>query len=305
MKAFGCLAGSPDHPFWTSEELPWPTDLFPTIKAIPDTGHLMCRSGNHTFLLSSGQKPHYAMRHGPAKYAKFAYSATFGFSCPTGDMDLEQLSADSMIALRDNSAGIDACDGESWRVRRQTYDAEIIGRGTNRVHLRSKWRPWTDVVVETLLIPPIQSSANWYLRIHKITSGRRLVSAEAGWSTYGQGKDGRPIVQAFSGIITDGDEKPGWTRASTKIGCVGILDLGIKGGAKSQRQGRLVQSDPNSNVIFLRSVLPTLMGEVEEGTTWIATAVFGLPAGDKEEAEYQSAWEQVPEIPEWVLAEIQ
>lgn len=303
MKAFGCLAGKPDHPFWASTELPWPTDLFPSVKAIPDTGHLMCRSGGHTFLLSSGQKPHYAMRHGPAKYAKFSYSATFGFSCPTGDMDLEQLSADSMIALRDDTAGVEQCDGESWRVRRQTFDAEIVGRGTEKVHLRSRWRPWSDVLVETILLPPAEGS-NWYIRLHKVETGRKLKSADAGWSTYGQGPDGRPIVQAFSGIITSGDEELGWTRASTKTGCVGVLDLPVGEGQKAERQGRLVQTDPNSNVIFSRSVLPTLLGEVEVGTSWIATAVFGLPGGEADEAEYQAAWGQTPKIPDWILAEI-
>lgn len=297
MKAFACLAAPASHPFWTSKELDHPASLFPPIKAVPDTGHILTNLGGHTFLLSSGQKPHYAMRHGPAKYAKFAYSSTFGFSCPTGDMDLEQLSADSMIALRDNSAGIEACDGESWRVRRQTFDARIVGRGTERVHLRSKWQPWTDVLVETFLIPPQASSPKWYVRVHKITSGRRLKTAEAGWATYGQGADGRAVVQAFSGVKSGGDEEVGWTRASTRVGTVGVLDLPVKS-VKAERQGRLVQSDPNSNVIFSRSVLPTLVGELSEGESWVATAVFGLPDGS---VSYESAWAQTPSVPEWVF----
>lgn len=300
MKAFACLAGSPDHPFWTSKELPYPEDLFAPTKSIPDTGHILTRLGGHTFLLSSGQKPHYAMRHGPAKYAKFAYSSTFGFSCPTGDMDLEQLSADSMIALRDASPGVEEADGETWRVRRQTYDAEIVARGTDRVHLRSKWRPWKDVVVETLLLPPQESSPNWYIRVHRITAGRPLVTAEAGWATYGQGADGRALVQAFSGVKSGGDEEVGYARASTKGGAVGVLDLGAPG-QKGERQGRLVQSDPNSNVIFSRGVLPTLMGEVPQGESIIVTAVFGLPSDGVSEVAYHEAWERKPQVPGWVF----
>jgi len=300
MKAFACLAAPASHPFWASQELEHPAALFPSIKAIPDTSHILTHSGGHTFLLSSGQKPHYAMRHGPAKYSKFAYSSTFGFSCPTGDMDLEQLSADSMIALRDNSAGIEACDGESWRVRRQTFDAEIVNRGTDRVHLRSKWQPWPNVLVETFLLPPTESAPNWYVRVHKITSDRPLKLAEAGWSTYGQGSDGRALVQTFSGLKSGGEEEVGWTRASTKIGAVGVLCLGVEGTGAGERQGKLVQTDPNSNVIFSRSVLPTLMGEIGEGETWISTGVFGKPAAGGVEAEFKGDWEKKPKVPTWI-----
>lgn len=302
MKAFACLAAPASHPFWTSKELEHPAALLAPIKAVPDTYHILTHSGGHTFLLSSGQKPHYAMRHGPAKYSKFGYSSTFGFSCPTGDMDLEQLSADSMIALRDNTPGVEACDGESWRVRRQTFDAEVVNRGTPKVHLRSKWRPWPNVLVETFLIPPTQAAPNWYVRVHKITSDRPLKSAEAGWSTYGQGPDGRALVQTFSGLKSGGDEEIGWTRANTKIGAVGVLDLKVPGkNGSGEKQGKLVQTDPNSNVIFSRSVLPTLMGEIKEGETWIATGVFGKPAVSGEEVDFKGDWEKKPEVPEWVF----
>lgn len=284
-KAFACLAASADHPFWASEELPWPKELFSPRKALPDPSHIMNRLGGHTFLLSSGQYPHYAMRHGPEKYCKFAYSSTFGFSCATGDMDLEQTAADSMLALMDGSE----CDGETWRVRRKTLDGKIVGRGTPEVHLRGGWKPWPDVTVETILIPPQEASPNYYIRLHKIVSGRPLKTSEAGWSTFGQGADGRALVQAFSGEKSGGIEEIGWTRASTATGTVGIVDM------TGKRRGRLVQSDPNSNVIFSRSVLPSLLGDIEKGETILATAIYGLPgSGDPEET-----WGKEPVVPEW------
>lgn len=292
MKAFACLAAPSTHPFWTSEELPFPS--LPPLKALPDPSHIMCRRGGHTFLLSSGQFPHYAMRHGPAKYSKFSYSATFGFSCPTGDMSLEQLAADSMIALQDVSDGVESCDGETWRIRRIPIGAEIVGRGTADVHLHSTWRPWPKVEVETWLIPPQEGSPNYYLRVHKITSDRPLEASEAGWTTFGQGEDGRALIQAFSGLMAKGgDEAAGWARANTSGGCVGVVDIPVKGG-KAGRQGKLVQSDPNSNVIFSRGVLPSLQGRIERGETWLATAVFGAPPKVK---DWEKEWEKRPEVP--------
>lgn len=298
MKAFTCLAAPASHPFWTSEELPFPDVA--KLKALPDPMHIMCRSGGHTFLLSSGQSAHYALRHAAAKYSKFAYSSTFGFCCPTGDLELEQVAPDSMLALRDISPGTEDVDGETWRVRRLPLNAKLVGRGTEDVHLVSSWRPWADVEVTTYLIPPRVDSPNWYLRVHRITSSkdRKLATAEAGWATYGQGEDGRALIQAFSGNKSvGGDEEKGWARAATKGGCVGVKDIQIKGSA--ERQGRLVQSDPNSNVIFSRSILPTLIGEAEAGEpVWIATAVFGAPPDVKWEAE----WEKLPTVPDFVFA---
>ena len=304
MKAFACLSVPQTHLFWSSTELPWPTELFKSVKALPDPGHIVSRLGGHTFFLSSGQKPHYAMRHGPEKYCKFAYSSAFGFSCSTGDMDLEQLAADSMLALRDNTSGINECDGETWRVRRVPLDARIVARGTSDVHLLSAWRPWPDVSVETFLIPPQSSSPNFYLRAHKITTGRVLLTSEAGWATYGQGADGRALVQAFSGETSrGGEEEIGWARAVTRAGVVGVFDMPIDGG-EAVRRGRLVQSDPNSNIIFSRSVLPSLLGEIRQGTSWLVTAVFGMPEKDGKIGDWMSQWEKVPEVPQYVLDKV-
>ncbi|WVQ82644.1 hypothetical protein IAT38_004776 [Cryptococcus sp. DSM 104549] len=300
MKAFLCLAAGADHPFWTSDELPWPTDSFPLTKAIPDPSHIMCRQGGHTFLLSSGQAPHYAMRHGPAKYCKFSYSSAFGFCCPTGDMDLGQLAGDSMLALRDTSDGVEDGDGETWRVRRKPIDARIEGRGTERVHLRSKWKPWKDVEVETWLLPPQESSPNWYLRVHKITSGRKLLSAEGGWTNYGQGADGRALIQTFSGLMSaGGDQEEGWARAVTAGGAVGLLDVPFKT-SKGKREGQLVQIDPNANVIFSRGILPSLLGEVKVGESWLVTAIFGKPATGGKAEGWEQEWSRIPEVPSWV-----
>lgn len=308
MKAFACLGAPSSHPFWTSEELAWPSDLFPAVKALPDPGHIMCRLGGHTFLLSSGQSAHYFMRHASAKYSKFAYSSAFGFSCSTGELGLEQLAADSMLALHDASPEVSSADGETWRVRRIPLNARIVGRGTPDVHLRSGWRPWADVEVETFLFPPRESSPNWYLRVHKITSskGRPLETSEAGWAIYGQGEDGRALVQAFSGEKSrGGDEEVGWARARTAGGVVGLKDIKIPHGG-GERHGKLVQSDPNSNVIFSRSVLPSLSGTAcQDGkTTWLATAIFGVPAlgGDGSLPEdWEKGWNTVPEIPKLVF----
>jgi hypothetical protein len=56
----------------------------------------------HTYLLSSGQACHYALKAAESKYGRFSYSSAFGYSCPTGAFGLEQQAADSMLALCDD-----------------------------------------------------------------------------------------------------------------------------------------------------------------------------------------------------------
>lgn len=65
-----------------------------------------------------------------------------------------------------------------------------------------------------------------------------------------------------------------------------------------ERKGRLVQIDPNSNVIFSRAILPSLLGEIEEGESWIVTAIFGAPTRVK---DWESQWDKLPKVPDYVF----
>lgn len=307
-KAFACLAADDSHPFWSSKELPWPTDLLPPVSALPDPHHIMVRPlpgsiSDHTYLLSSGQSCHYALKHGAEKYGKFAYSSSFGFSCPTGMFGLEQLAADSMLALCDDPQEAGYGEGERWRVRRDPIDAQLK-EADGVPYLQSKWQPWPDVSVETWLFPPASNSSCWYLRVHRIKSGRKLRTAEGGWAMHGQGADGRAIVQVFSGETSAGGlEARGEARAKTSAGVIGVATVDLNVGEQLATKGKLVQSDPNSNIIFPRTVLPTLLGEVEAGSTvWVATAVYAVAArDDKVSDRWEDEWQKRPTVPSWVV----
>lgn len=283
-------------------------DAFPSITSLPDPLHIMVRLppaspalATHTYLLSSGQACHYALKAAESKYGRFAYSSAFGFSCPTGAFGLEQMAADSMLALCDDPVEEGFGQGERWRVRRIAEGAELIsyGAGSEEVYLHSVWRPWKDsVAVETWLFPPMRDAPDWYLRVHKITTDRDLRSSEGGWPCYGQGPDGRALVQVFSGEKGQGGlEEVGTVRAITSRGIVGLRDLA----RVNQRQGKLVQSDANSNLIFSRSVLPSLLGSHKAGAEeWLVTAVFGQPAKVGEAAvdeAWKDEWEKQPVLP--------
>lgn len=303
-KAFACLAAPSSHPFWTSEELSWPADRFATIQPLEDPLHVIIRTppltdslATHTFLLSSGQACHYALKHSESKYGKFSYSSSFGFSCPTGSFGLEQLAADSMLALCDDPEEDGFGQGERWRTRRLALDARLVRFGENphEVCLQSTWKPWPDVQVETWLFPPTPEAPSWYTRVHRLRTGRALRSSEGGWAIYGQSKDGRAIVQTFSGERSQGGiEDAGIVRAQTEAGAVGLLDLG-----EQARTGKIIQADANANIVFSRSVLPSLLGRHDPGQEdqWLITGVFGVASADGSSglpAGWESEWNARP-----------
>ena len=313
-KAFACLSVPETHPFWTSDELDWPKDLFPTVQPLEDPLHIMVRVppsspklATHTYLLSSGQACHYALKAAESKYGRFSYSSAFGYSCPTGAFGLEQQAADSMLALCDDPEDEGFGQGERWRVRRVAGGAELVphGKDQGQVHLHSTWRPWPDVEVETWLFPPTKEAPCWYLRVHRIKTSRKLRSSEGSWPIYGQGSDGRALVQVFSGERSEGGlEESGLVRAETSAGISGAAELSLTGesSSKSSRYGQIIQADANSNLVFSRSVLPSLRGSLEAGSeTWFATGIFGLPVKvgeDKVDEAWKAEWEKRPLIPE-------
>lgn len=244
--------------------------------------------GEHTFLLSSGQKCHYPLRHSGHKYGKLAYSASFGFSVPTGNESLEEIGGDSTLAVSDDG-------GETWKVRRETLDARIERGGW----LRSGWKPWPDVEIETWLSPPTGGNKAWHIRAHRIKTGRNIRTAEGGWAIYGQREDGRAL-EDFHGPKEQNhgkEEGDGDVLARSSAGVSGVSDLS----PSVKRVGAAVRLDANSNLIAARAVLPTLLGEHKAGEDVVLyTGVLGIPTrGGKNEVRsgWLSEWTNVPPIP--------
>lgn len=281
------------HPFWAAEEEVYPSHLFGSVTALQYPKHIMVHRGGHTFLLSSGQACHYPIRATQAKYGKFAYSASFGYSVPTGGYTLEQFAPDSMLALSDDG-------GEIWQTRRVTLKARFETYEESPV-LVSEWRPWADVEVETFLIPPVDGSANWHIRAHRVRSARDLMSSEGAFAIYGCRKSSGRILGPLTEDPEGGEGTLQESRRALAVstaGAVGIVELGV-----NERSGRIVLADPNSNLVHGRTVLPSLGVDVAAGTErWFVTAVFALPA-DKEDSwksTWREKWTQPPVIPEWL-----
>jgi hypothetical protein len=237
FKAFLPLAVPETHPFWQTTEEDYPAVASIDIQA--PAGIVACRDDRqrHTFVLCSGQEAG-SIRHGAAKYGKFAYSSSFGFSIPSGDIGLAQGAFDSTLALSD--------DGQRFRARADCVDGSVQG-----VIVFSRWIPWPDVEVETWLmaLPP------WHLRVHRIQTKRQLWSSDGGFSV--------PRADEMETI----DATDNGAMAATPAGWCGIVNL------QPSRTPFVEQPDPNTNVLHPRTLLPSLGGAHDPGTHWLACAV--------------------------------
>ncbi|KAF2834322.1 hypothetical protein M501DRAFT_944377 [Patellaria atrata CBS 101060] len=295
MLAFAPLALPPTHPFWTVDEEPYPLFHLPIIRPLPHPRHIMCRGagGGHTFLLSSGQSCHYPLKATQAKYGKFSYSSAFAYSVPTGSYTLEQFVPESSLALSDD-------DGEIWKMRRALDGDSDIETLEGVPVLVSSMKPWPDVDVKTWLVPPTEASDCWHLRIHRLTAGRALKTAEGAWAVYGcYSKTGRMLEESvFDPEAVEGcRQTENSAFVASRSGAVGIFEL-----LPGKRPGGISLVDANSNLVEARSVLPVLYKDVEAGTTtWLVTAVFALPdcvEGWKQ--KWRAGWDSKPILPGWV-----
>lgn len=296
MLTFAALAAPKDHPFWTAKEEPYPYAESRITRPLKHPRQIVIRSGGHSFLLSSGQSCHYAIKNSNAKYGKFAYSAAFAYSVSTGYQELEQFVPESSLALSDDG-------GELWKMRRAHNGDSSIESFDGAPVLVSSMKPWHDVEITTFLIAPVEETPNWHLRVHRITTGRDVLTAEGAFAIYGAKEaDGR-VFSGFDESLPEGGEdgERSSLAASPKSGAVGIVEL-----LKTSRQGHVLQADANSNLVEARSVVPLLKNDLKAGsTTWFVTAVFALPANvEGWRTSWKEGWGKKPAVPKWVQGKI-
>jgi hypothetical protein len=196
-------------------------------------------------ILASGQE-HDKMRGSNEKYAKFVYSTRYTFNIEANDRHFDAASFDGMLGLSD--------DGVHFRMRETLEEALIAGD-----KLYSRWNPWTDVTVETWLIP-----ANpWHIRIHRVKTPRSLMTSEGGFAI------------ARADFARDrAEEEVGRAVWFGQTDISAIVDL-----SDHPRAGRAHLPIANTNLLWAKTNLPQLRGTLDAGETVLMTAAFALPLG--------------------------
>ncbi len=243
FKPFAALACADDHPLWQAEEVPPTPPVRPIAQPIP--GMVFAGDQHATVALSTGQES-LRLRHGSAKYAKFAYSTRHGFCTESHDACFANGAFDSMLTFSD--------DGRHFRFRETNDDARI---GDD--YLYSRWSPMSGVSVETWLIakPP------FHLRVHRIASDRELQTNEGGFAI-DRDEDGVVKTEAADGIAL--------VQRTDEISA--IRDL-----STPPREGWVQPALPNSSLMYPRTAVPQLRATIAAGTTTFACAVLAAADG--------------------------
>jgi hypothetical protein len=266
LKPFICLGLPEDHPFWQSQEQPFPLTGanagVDSIAMIWPPRQIMCNTPQHHFLLSSGQCTTKTFRAREAKYGKMAYSSAFGFSVPCGPL-LEQMAPDSTISVSLEG------DEDQWRSRWSPNEARqggICCFAEVLPTLTSTWQPWKAgcTEIKTTLIPPTRSWPGWHLRIHEIehSGDHALRVLDAGFAISAETKAGVFIPDIDLKNISNREEASpdeGWysddisALVMSKHGASGVADFSVdrshlnpRRGPSKGRHAIVIHADPNT-----------------------------------------------------------
>lgn len=265
--------------------------------------------GGHCMLLSSGQACSYPMKGTHAKYGGLAYSSAYAYSVPPAFFSLEQYALASQLGLSDDG-------GEYWKTRRLSEYAAIEYREDKPV-LVSVWKPFPDVRIKTVLVPPEEITPNWHLRVHHIEAGREVMTADGSFAISNVNSENGRYLDPYEASKGEGTSPKivgnydlstpaGWADGKTgafavSTGAVGIKALEQTGG----RQAMLVNADPNSNLVESRTTIPTLQHTIRKGeSAWYVSAIYAKPAGDGVSRQsYLDGWTTPPAFPGWLASE--
>lgn len=306
--AFICLAVPETHPFWTSEEEShW--SVIPRTKILPQPMHIMTNLGGHCMLLSSGQACSYPMKGTHAKYGAFAYSSAYAYSVPPGLFTLEQYALASQLGLSDDG-------GEYWKTRRLSESHLDTARGV----LVSRWSPFPDVKILTYLIPSVEATPNWHLRVHRIEAGREVMTADGAFAICNERRSDGRYLDPYNAELCEGTSPrlignydlstpEAWASGAKGAFAVSKGAVGIRA-LEPESVGRtatLVNADPNSNLVESRSTIPTLQHTIRAGeAVWYVSGIYAKPNGEGiPREEYLNGWEKLPEIPAWLVDEME
>ncbi|WP_339301694.1 DUF2264 domain-containing protein [Paenibacillus sp. FSL K6-2441] len=260
LKAFLPLALPEDHPFWTAEELPLPE--LPALKVQRPAHLVLARdpATGHVAAFNTGHRGTNEHTHTSAKYEKLVYSTGFGFSVPRAEWGLSQGAFDSILALSEKGDNL-------YRVRRRNLDTSIQDNV-----LYALWKPWSDVEVRSWIVAGLP----WHVRIHRIETKRPLDIAEGGFALGVETELTEWIEGTERTGLAELKEKSGEGRiaagAASPFGASGVQSL------LGFESVELIRPNANTNVLYPRTVLPTLLASLEPGVHLLASAVYGDPS---------------------------
>lgn len=241
FKTFLILGVPKTHSFW-SAKMKKPEKKLGIRKLTPAKMLISTEADGNVQMYPTNQFTNQV--HAAEKYSKFVYSTRFGFSVSKDRKGLRAGAYDNTLAVAEQGTDF--------------YFIKEIGQssGVYEDYVRHKWQPMKEVDITSYIVP----IAFGHVRIHVIDTKRELLLADGGYAV--RTMNSHPKDYIFTEEMTH-------AALSGENGYVASFHLA------GYNQAELVFSDPNTNLLYTNSALPTLKGQAEQGTHIYVSAHFG------------------------------
>ena len=251
MKTFLALALPEDHPFWQAEE----TLYTPPEKFLDEQVRLLLTrdAENRQVVAYTAGNHAWEHMHEDEKYEKFAYSTQFAFSVTKEATTLNKGAFDSMLAVKRTGKDL-------WHAR---SGCDSFSLTEDRVSFT--WSPMEGVSIVTVIAP----WGMWHVRKHIIRTACEIDAAEGAFAVRKDWAGARPCDR-ISSVCAANDR---FAAAHGACGTSAIFAI------QGYEQGEIIHTEPNTNLVYPRTVLPTLRAQLPPGEHCLICAVFA-GAGD-------------------------
>lgn len=237
LKSFAFLALPDGHPFWAAECAPLPE--LDACKLLPHANMIVQRDETSVTALVPGRLELDDHSHTVEKYSKFAYSSRFGFSVSRAPYTLPQMAPDSMLCFK---------VGRFYYVR----DTVEAGYRVGPEGIETRWSPVEGVRVRTRIEP----TPTGHLRVHEIDSDVDCEAYDCGFAV--NASDFTPNSRSAEG-----------SRSQARCG----EDYCAVSSLEGDGRGEVLLPDPNTSLIFPKTVIPMAVYAIHRGHQTLRTQV--------------------------------
>lgn len=237
-KSFLLLAVEKSHPYWLAEATPYITNQAQFYSQAGRAILAHTSDYHHTLMYPFGQSV-FNQNHSAAKYSKFVYSTKFGFSVPKSTYHFYESALDSVLSVSE--------DDSYYRPKSK----DLVFKATED-WVSYEWAPYQDVSIHSIIIP----CADYHVRIHQINNRRSLFVYDAGFSN-----------------LYEQDDKLETKKLASYQSSVGISSIESVLGYD---QGLVIRPEPNTNLLYNRTLLPVLKAYLSVGKHLLISIVGGI-----------------------------
>jgi hypothetical protein len=238
FKSFLLLAVDKNHPYWQAEEKKF-SKILP-VKVSQEGRAIFAQTANnrHALMYPFGQSV-FTQNHSAAKYSKFVYSTKFGFSVPKSPYHYYESALDSVLSVSE--------DNSYFRPKSVDLDFQAT-----KDWVSYQWAPYQDVLIKSTIVP----CGDYHVRIHQIDNQRELLAYDA----------------AFSNRYEE-EERIETASLASYRSSVGLSSIEAVCG---YQKGLVIRPEPNTNLLYERTLLPVLEAELTIGTHLLVSIVGGV-----------------------------